>query len=323
MSLQGFCRVKAPARLHLGFIDMHGGLGRKFGSVGVAIDEPYVELSARCMPSLRVTGKSYQRVHKVAERFLQVQKDVGINLCTAHIKVHQIIPNHIGFGSGTQISLAVARSLAHLSGFDISNNEIMRAMGRGRRSGVGVSTFEFGGIVVDGGKGDSDLPPPLLSHLSLPSLWRVILMTDDNATGIHGLSEFTAFDRLPKFSSSCAAYLSRIVLMELLPSVVESDFSFFADATMRLQDCIGDYFTMAQGGRYASPKVGRVIEYLRENGIKGIGQSSWGPTGFVFVPDNQSAQQIIDMIKNAFAEDLGVSLSVVQFNNEGALISGE
>ena len=30
--------VSAPARLHLGFLDLGGGLGRRFGSLGVAID---------------------------------------------------------------------------------------------------------------------------------------------------------------------------------------------------------------------------------------------------------------------------------------------
>src|SRR5260221_3091872 len=30
--------VFAPARLHLGFLDLNGGLGRRFGSLGLAID---------------------------------------------------------------------------------------------------------------------------------------------------------------------------------------------------------------------------------------------------------------------------------------------
>jgi predicted sugar kinase len=30
--------VSAAARLHLGFLDLNGGLGRTFGSIGLAID---------------------------------------------------------------------------------------------------------------------------------------------------------------------------------------------------------------------------------------------------------------------------------------------
>ena len=40
----GSVRVVAPARLHLGFLDLNGGLGRLFGSIGLAIDTPRTEL---------------------------------------------------------------------------------------------------------------------------------------------------------------------------------------------------------------------------------------------------------------------------------------
>jgi beta-ribofuranosylaminobenzene 5'-phosphate synthase len=43
----GAVRVVAPARLHLGFLDLHGGLGRKFGSLGVTLDEPRTALTVR------------------------------------------------------------------------------------------------------------------------------------------------------------------------------------------------------------------------------------------------------------------------------------
>ena len=31
-------RVRAPARLHLGFLDLAGDLGRRFGSIGLSIE---------------------------------------------------------------------------------------------------------------------------------------------------------------------------------------------------------------------------------------------------------------------------------------------
>ena len=33
-------RVETAARLHMGFVDLHGGLGRRFGSIGVGLTEP-------------------------------------------------------------------------------------------------------------------------------------------------------------------------------------------------------------------------------------------------------------------------------------------
>ena len=47
--------ISAAARLHLGFLDLHGGLGRRFGSIGIAIDGPVTRLSlaraARATPA--------------------------------------------------------------------------------------------------------------------------------------------------------------------------------------------------------------------------------------------------------------------------------
>ena len=296
---------------------MHGGLGRRFGGVGVAIAEPRLELGVYPSATLEVTGEGRERALVLAERFLRLRPEVA----GARIEIRRAIPEHRGFGSGTQLTLAIAHSLARLVGLRPSSREIMRTMGRGRRSGVGVATFKRGGIVVDGGKGGSDEPPPLLARLAFPESWRVILITDSAAVGVHGTAESGVFDELPAFSASCAGYLSRVLLMKLLPGVAEADFAAFADATMRLQDCIGDYFSSAQGGRYASSGVGQALEYLRERGVKGIGQSSWGPTGFVFTPGDARARELVAALRRVSGEDTGICLSIVRADNHGAGIS--
>ena len=48
--------VKTPARLHLGLLDTNGELGRIFGSIGVAIQHPNVELEAQIAGRLTVEG---------------------------------------------------------------------------------------------------------------------------------------------------------------------------------------------------------------------------------------------------------------------------
>ncbi|NOU23500.1 MAG: hypothetical protein HOO93_17265, partial [Methyloglobulus sp.] len=39
MSSTSKISVTAPARLHMGFIDLSGSLGRHFGSIGIALNE--------------------------------------------------------------------------------------------------------------------------------------------------------------------------------------------------------------------------------------------------------------------------------------------
>ena len=41
-----YVSVIAPARLHLGFLDLHGGLGWKFGSIGLAVSAIETSLTA-------------------------------------------------------------------------------------------------------------------------------------------------------------------------------------------------------------------------------------------------------------------------------------
>ena len=55
-------RVEAPARLHFGFLDLHGGLGRRFGSIGLAIDAPSLALTARRSAHPTSAGPEADRV---------------------------------------------------------------------------------------------------------------------------------------------------------------------------------------------------------------------------------------------------------------------
>ena len=59
-------RVHAPGRLHFGFLDLHGGLGRRFGSLGLALDAPAVTLTVRAATALTVTGPEARRAHGYA-----------------------------------------------------------------------------------------------------------------------------------------------------------------------------------------------------------------------------------------------------------------
>lgn len=49
--------VIAPARLHMGFLDLSGALNRHFGSIGVAIEELFTQVTITASEKLTVTGK--------------------------------------------------------------------------------------------------------------------------------------------------------------------------------------------------------------------------------------------------------------------------
>ena len=79
--------------------------------------------------------------------------------------------------------------------------------------------------------------------------------------------------------------------MQVLPGATEVDLGAFGDGVTRIQELLGDHFARAQGGgRFTSEPVGRVAARLKALGAHGIGQSSWGPTGFAFASDPDHAQ---------------------------------
>jgi beta-ribofuranosylaminobenzene 5'-phosphate synthase len=308
--------VLAPARLHLGFLDLHGGLGRRYGSVGVAIEGVGVHLHMEPAAAPSATGPSAARALEALH-----QTANALNLApNARITIIRSIPEHAGFGSGTQLGLAVATALAHLHRLAVAPDFLARAVGRGKRSGIGIAAFEHGGFLVDGGHGAHDAPAPLIARLHFPEAWRIVLVLDPARIGLHGKAENAAFGTLPLFSEALAAHLCRVLVMRLLPGVAEADFIAVSSAINDMQDRLGEYFAMAQNGRYSSPTVARVLAWLRAHGLTGIGQSSWGPTGFCFTDSEERARDVVKALTARTAEWPDAEFLIVRGNNHGATI---
>ena len=282
-------RVTAPARLHFGFLDLHGGLGRRFGSIGLAVDAPAVEITATRQDHLAVMGPEAERVRVYARGAAQ---HLGIPEAAA-LRVEAAIPPHAGFGSGTQLALAVAAALARLAGRPFAPTDFADALDRGNRSGVGLAAFTEGGLIVDGGRDAGGNPPPVIARLPYPEDWRVVLILDEGMTGVHGSREVEAFRDLPRFPADQAAEICRTVLMQVMPAAVVADAQAFGAGITSIQRRIGDHFAPHQGGRYASPAVAEALAAIAARGIAGYGQSSWGPTGFALVPSETEARALV------------------------------
>jgi beta-RFAP synthase len=154
-----------------------------------------------------------------------------------------------------------------------------------------MGLFHSGGLVVDGGNSKNGLPAPVVSRMRFPDRWRIIVVLDPARRGIHGAAEIDAFTRLPLFPDSNAGRLCRLVIMKMLPAVVEEDIVNFGSAIKEIQSCVGGYFAPVQGGSaFTSPDVEAVLAALDGEGAAGIGQSSWGPTGFAFAASADEAE---------------------------------
>jgi beta-ribofuranosylaminobenzene 5'-phosphate synthase len=318
--------VVAPARLHLGFIDLSGSRGRRFGSVGLTISELETQVTAQAanLNSLNSVSGSQLSINHRAMDYLHALQAAGCLPQAVALQVEQRAPEHAGFGSGTQLALAVARAVKELFALPHSLAELAHKLARGARSGVGVAAFEQGGFLVDGGhavdeagKTLDDTPPPLLSRMAFPEQWRVLLILDTQHKGLHGDAERAAFAALPGFARADAERLAHAVLMQALPALAEENLSAFGAAITELQQVVGDYFAPAQGGRYASVAVAAVLGELAKTGVAGYGQSSWGPTGFALFASAQEAEQQRAALTTLHPQ---LQFQIVSGRNSGALV---
>ena len=264
--------VTTPSRLHLGIIDLNTDLGRIYGGLGVALERPNVVLEASPAKNLTVSGKKSDTVKSLAKRFLKhFQIKSG-----AHIHVEETIPEHMGLGSTTQLSLAVASALAKIYKLDTTTGELAKVMGRGKFSSIGTAAFERGGFVVDGGRklagrvspGALGIPPVIV-HLPFPEQWLFVVAVLGAKRGLNEREEKFAFERLHRAPPELADRICRLVLMKMLPSLLEDDLANFGSALTEVQRLVGDSFKAVQGGTFSSPVGGGCVKFMLKNGACG------------------------------------------------------
>ena len=100
-------RVTAPARLHLGFLDLNGAIGRRYGSIGLAVDRPVTDLTLTQAREHSASGFESERALALLQKFATQQQGRGYA-----VNISEAIPAHAGLGSGTQLTLAIGAAVA-------------------------------------------------------------------------------------------------------------------------------------------------------------------------------------------------------------------
>ena len=135
-------------------------------------------------------------------------------------------------------------------------------------------------------------------------------MLDKKTVGVHGDREAAAFAVLPAISGSVRRTPLPPHPDAAAAALHEADLAAFGSALTDIQKVVGGHFAAAQGGSaWSSPAVGRVIERLGGAGAVGIGQSSWGPTGFAFVENHAAAARLYStFVEEATAQGLEIRI---------------
>ena len=309
--------VRAPARLHFGLFSF-GNTGRQYGGTGVMIAEPALELVIRSASRFTVEGPLANEVQASAERCVAAWGADEMPAC--RVEVLSSPPRHAGLGSGTQLACAVATGLAAWCGRPTPTaGALAEWTGRGQRSAVGTYGFLQGGLIVEAGRLPQDPLSPLLSRVAVPAAWRFILVRPDLTGGLSGEDEMRAFATLAPVPSATREALVREVDEHLLPALGVGDCQAFGESVYRYGRLAGSCFAAVQGGPYNGPELTGLVETLRELGVAGVGQSSWGPTVFGIVDSQFTAERIAVELKRRYSAQR-LSITITEADNRGAKV---
>lgn len=320
-------RVETASRLHLGLLslpaagDDRSPVMRRFGGVGLMIDGPGIVLHAAPASTWAADGPLASRALAFARRVAEAVRaeHPALVLTPQYLRIDRAPSEHIGLGVGTQLGLAVAGVLAHAWGLPADAARLARWCGRGLRSALGVHGFAGGGFLVEGGKRAEQELSPLVARVALPATWRIVLIRPDTTPGVHGLREQAAFAGLSMPPEVCGE-LCRLVLLGMLPALAESDLPAFGEAVYEFNRRVGEVFAAVQGGTYSSLAVEQAVRFLRQRGVRGVGQSSWGPGVFALVGDDASADDLVRRVQAELAP-LRWDVAVARPCNHGAVFT--
>lgn len=306
--------IETSARLHLSLIDLNGLEGRVDGGIGITLKDP--SLVIECVENvsgteilfddkLDFTNQDKEYKTKILSAYDNMSKYLGIDK-TYTFTIKEIYPIHQGLGLGTQLLLSVGQLIAKLNNVDFEVYELAKIIQRGGTSGIGVHSFNHGGLIIDGGhkkeiKNDflpssasHASPPPLIARYDFPEDWDIILATPQITQGASGTEEVNIFQSYSPIDIRDVERICYLTLMKLMPAVLERDISSFGDAINKIQS-LG--FKKIERN-IQSNEINEVIEYMKNNGIPGAGMSSFGPTCFGITDTNAKnmKKDLMDMM---------------------------
>ena len=106
--------------------------------------------------------------------------------------------------------------------------------------------------------------------------------------------------------------------MVILPSIVEKTLGTSLVELERSNRLLEHIFAPIQGGVYSNPDIARIMNFVENKGFTGIGQSSWGPTGFILTDSDTSAHNLVREIRSNFlCKDLRID--IIKGRNTGSV----
>jgi len=325
--------IETPSRLHVTLIDLNGRYGRIDGGVGITTRNPRLHLEVRegyddVQIEFSNPNLSQDTVDDYQDKIIQATRKINEYLGVEdgyHFKVKEIFPSHSGLGSGTQLSLAVAKLILKMNDQDLPAPKIGEIVGRGGTSGIGVASFEYGGFIVDGGhkktfkkdflpsSASEASPPPIIARYDFPEDWKIIMAIPHVKRRVFGDGEVNIFQKYCPIPLEDVQELTHLLFMKMMPAVLEEDLECFGEAINNVQS-IGFKKIELQ---LQNPFIKELMDNLKYSGAAGVGMSSFGPTVYAITDTNSNE---IHKAAQESMQDKDGEILVTKAQNSGAKI---
>jgi len=308
-------RIKTPSRLHFGIIDLSREFDRQYGAFGITLKNGYEIDIEPIEDGIQVKGS--EREKKIGKRVYQKLKEKFDISTGFRILVKESISDHVGLGSTTQFTLGTGYGMIKEIGEDIPIIKLAQLLERGRFSAIGTHGFEKGGFILEGGKAKENEISPLLKRTKVPENWRFLIVCPKKERGYDEKEERPIMEELT-VDKKYPEKICHHILMGVLPSLEREDIASFGQHLTRIQELVGESFSDYQKGTY-HPVISDVVESLIDRTYGG-GQSSWGPTAYGLVREEDLDDLKAEVLEGKNEEAYRVWIG--EPNNEGVIVEG-
>ena len=323
--------IETSARLHLSLIDLNGLEGRLDGGIGITLEKPSLIMECfetnddMCIHFDENVSHLNKQIYesKIFEAADKIKKYLNVNT-NYSFRIKQSYPIHHGLGLGTQLALSTSKLISSLNDINLTGYELAKIIHRGGTSGIGVHSFDKGGLIIDGGhkrsikkdylpsSASKVSPPPLLARYDFPKKWDIILVTPHISQGASGSEEVNIFQSYSPININEVEKICYLTLMKLMPSILEEDIENFGDSVNKIQS-IG--FKKIERNLQDN-KINTLLNNMSEIGIPCVGMSSFGPTCFG-ITDSLS-KGMIKQLKEITENN--ADIQITKAKNHGAII---
>ena len=328
-------RITTPCRIHLSLIDENGYTGRVDGGIGLMLDRPNVIFEAsNSAKEFKIEAHKYYResIEVINEIASKVFKTFNISNKNFHFNLKRYFPSHVGLGSKTQLSLAIATAITKLKNFThLTMDDLTKLVERGGTSGIGWRGFETGGFILDGGhdfgkgKEKENFLPSSASTTANPALtiftheipenWRFVLVIPNVKKGAYGDEEVSVFQNNAPIPRNEVNEVSHQIIMKIIPGIIKNDLKCFGEGLKRIQSIGFKKIEIS----LQHEVVKDLLKFFEDNGLKAYGMSSFGPSVFGIVETEADAESLLREIQKNQKNSRG-HIYICKPNNTGAKI---